>query len=126
MAGQKLKGYDKRDITYENLSHDDVRKMSGIDVWIMALPNGVAKPWIDAIEEGNSGSLIIDLSADFRFDPAWTYGLPELVDRSTIAQATRISNVSNVTVFMQMIFFIKRDKHHRSVQDQRSDTLKLT
>jgi N-acetyl-gamma-glutamyl-phosphate reductase / acetylglutamate kinase len=35
---------------------------------------------------------VIDLSADYRFDPEWTYGLPELVDRSRIAKATRISN----------------------------------
>ena len=95
LAGQKLKGYDKRNITYENLSHDDVRKLAesgDIDVFVMALPNGVAKPWVDAIDETGSDSLIIDLSADYRFDPAWTYGLPELTDRSTIAKATRISN----------------------------------
>ena len=92
LAGQKLKGYDKRDITYESLTHDDVRKMSDIDVWVMALPNGVSKPWVDAIEEGNKRSVIVDLSADYRFDPAWTYGLPELIDRSRIAKSNRISN----------------------------------
>ncbi len=55
LAGQKLKGYGKRDIIYENLTHDDVRRLSDdIDVWVMALPNGVAKPWIDAIEQGNN------------------------------------------------------------------------
>lgn len=54
LAGQKLKGYEKRDITYENLTHDDVRRLANdIDVWVMALPNGVAKPWIDAVEQGN-------------------------------------------------------------------------
>ena len=93
LAGQKLKGYDKRDIHYENLSVEDVRKMPDIDCWVMALPNGVAKPWVDAIQEnGNSNTLIIDLSADYRFDPGWTYGLPELVERSKIAKSTRISN----------------------------------
>ncbi|KAF6219452.1 hypothetical protein HO133_003918 [Letharia lupina] len=92
LAGRPLVGYEKRDITYENLSHEDVKKMTDIDVWVMALPNGVAKPWIDSIEEANGNSLIIDLSADYRFNPNWTYGLPELVDRSTIARAKRISN----------------------------------
>ena len=93
LAGQKLKGYDKRDIRYENLSVEDVRRMPDIDCWVMALPNGVSKPWVDAIQENdNNDSLIIDLSADYRFDPEWTYGLPELVDRSKIAKATRISN----------------------------------
>ncbi len=96
LAGQKLKGYDKRDITYENLTADDVRRMEErgeVDCWVMALPNGVCKPYVDAIEETGKGrSVIVDLSADYRFDSKWTYGLPELVDRASIAKATRISN----------------------------------
>jgi N-acetyl-gamma-glutamyl-phosphate reductase/acetylglutamate kinase len=57
------------------------------------LPNGVCKPFVDAIEEtGNKDSVIVDLSADYRFDSRWTYGLPELVDRAKIAKATRIAN----------------------------------
>ncbi|KAI1617776.1 Aspartate/glutamate/uridylate kinase [Exophiala viscosa] len=95
LAGQKLKGYNKRDITYENLSVEDVRNMEeegAVDCWVMALPNGVCKPFVDAIDQVGKNSVIIDLSADYRFDPAWTYGLPELVDRSAIAKATRIAN----------------------------------
>ncbi|KAL2393307.1 Protein arg-6, mitochondrial [Exophiala dermatitidis] len=95
LAGQKLSGYDKRDITYENLSVEDVRQMEengDVDCWVMALPNGVCKPFVDAIDQVGKNSLVIDLSADYRFDPAWTYGLPELVDRAAIAKATRISN----------------------------------
>lgn len=95
LAGQKLKGYDKHEIIYENLSTEDVRRLAEkdtVDIWVMALPNGVAKPWVDAIDETGSSSVIIDLSADYRFDSAWTYGLPELIDRSLIAKATRISN----------------------------------
>ncbi|KAL2054892.1 hypothetical protein ABVK25_004714 [Lepraria finkii] len=73
LASQKLKGYEKRYIIYENLSVEDVWKMTDIDYWVMALPNGVAMPWIDAIKEnGNNESLMIDLSADYRFDPEWT------------------------------------------------------
>lgn len=97
LAGQKLKGYEKRDITYENLTAEDVRKMEAngeIDCWVMALPNGVCKPFVDAVEEGNGpqNSVIVDLSADYRFDNKWTYGLPELVNRGDIAKATRIAN----------------------------------
>lgn len=96
LAGKKLQGYDKREIVYENLSPDDVRKMSAsgdIDCWVMALPNGVCKPFVDAVDEGaDKNNIIVDLSADYRFDPKWTYGLPELVDRSQIARATRIAN----------------------------------
>ncbi|PQE32878.1 acetylglutamate kinase protein [Rutstroemia sp. NJR-2017a WRK4] len=97
LAGQQLKGYDKRQITYENLSAEDVRKMEergDIDCWVMALPNGVCKPFVDAVNDGKGpqNSVIVDLSADYRFDNKWTYGLPELVNRSDIAKATRISN----------------------------------
>ncbi|KAI9826981.1 MAG: Protein arg-6, mitochondrial [Sarea resinae] len=95
LAGKKLQGYSKRDITYENLSAEDVRRMEDrgeIDCWVMALPNGVCKPFVDAIEQVQKNSVIIDLSADYRFDNKWTYGLPELVNRSDIAKATRISN----------------------------------
>lgn len=96
LAGQKLKGYNKREITYENLSPEDVRRMQEkglIDCWVMALPNGVCKPFVDAVEEAKGpNSVIVDLSADYRFDDKWTYGLPELVTRSDIAKATRISN----------------------------------
>lgn len=96
LNGKKLQGYDKREIIYENLSPEDVRRMSSngdIDCWVMALPNGVCKPFVDAVNQGSEkGNVIVDLSADYRFDNSWTYGLPELVNRSKIAQATRISN----------------------------------
>ena len=95
LAGKKLEGYGKRDIIYENLSVDDVRQMEEdgkIDCWVMALPNGVCQPFVNAIDQVGGNSVVIDLSADYRFDDKWTYGLPELVDRSDIAKATRISN----------------------------------
>ncbi|MCJ1311564.1 Protein arg-6, mitochondrial [Agyrium rufum] len=101
LAGQPLKGYTKRDIIYENLSADDVRRMEDraeIDCWVMALPNGVCAPFVDAINSATSSaskehrSVIVDLSADYRFSDQWTYGLPELVDRASIARATRIAN----------------------------------
>ncbi|KAF7191217.1 Protein arg-6, mitochondrial [Pseudocercospora fuligena] len=96
LAGKELKGYDKKKIIYENLSPEDIRKMAekkAIDCWIMALPNGVCKPYVDAIEEsGHTDAVIVDLSADYRFNSDWVYGLPELVQRSKIASATRIAN----------------------------------
>lgn len=60
---------------------------------LFSLLAGVCKPYVDAINSvGRNESVIVDLSADYRFTPDWTYGLPELVDRATIAKATRISN----------------------------------
>ncbi|KAF1812482.1 bifunctional acetylglutamate kinase/N-acetyl-gamma-glutamyl-phosphate reductase [Eremomyces bilateralis CBS 781.70] len=95
LAGKELQGYNKRKIVYENLSPDDCRRMADkgeIDCWVMALPNGVCKPFVEAIDEAGKDTVIVDLSADYRFDSAWTYGLPELVDRKNIAEAKRISN----------------------------------
>ncbi|KKZ62386.1 protein Arg-6, mitochondrial [[Emmonsia] crescens] len=96
LAGQELQGYSKRKIIYENLSADDVRRMADngdVDCWVMALPNGVCKPFVDAIDQvDKEKAVIVDLSADYRFDNSWTYGLPELVSRASIAQALRISN----------------------------------
>ncbi|KAK3372038.1 Aspartate/glutamate/uridylate kinase [Podospora didyma] len=99
LAGKKLEGYSKADVTYENLSPEDVRDMEKrgeIDCWVMALPNGVCKPFVDAVYEGRKSSshrsVIVDLSADYRFDNTWTYGLPELVPRANLAQATQIAN----------------------------------
>ncbi|KAM5475118.1 Protein arg-6, mitochondrial [Microsporum audouinii] len=96
LAGKPLQGYEKREIIYENLSPDDVKRMAeqgDVDCWVMAMPNGVCKPFVDAVDQvDREKAVIVDLSADYRFDSKWTYGLPELVNRSAIAQATRISN----------------------------------
>lgn len=93
LDGQELKGYTKRKVIYENLSPEEVAQLDKdgkVDCWVMALPNGVCQPFVQAL--GQSSSLIIDLSADYRFDDTWgSYGLPELVQRSKIAQSTRIS-----------------------------------
>ena len=77
--------YKKADIKYSNLSAEDVERMEKdgeVDAWVMTLPNGVCKPFVDAIDRGakerKSGeqSVIVDLSADYRFEDGWTYGLP--------------------------------------------------
>ncbi|RSL49560.1 Protein arg-6, mitochondrial [Fusarium sp. AF-6] len=92
-VARSLKDISKRKIIYENLSPEEVAQLDQdgkVDCWVMALPNGVCQPFVEAL--GQSSSLIVDLSADYRFDGTWAYGLPELVQRSKIAQSTRISN----------------------------------
>jgi len=84
LAGSTLEGYSKEAITYSNLSAEDVEKMEKqgeVDAWVMALPNGVCKPFVDAIDrgakdKGKDSSVVVDLSADYRFEKGWTYGLP--------------------------------------------------
>jgi len=61
------------------------------DAWVLALPNGLAGKWVDAIRADYPDSVILDLSADYRFDTDWTYGLPERF-RSKIRDAKLIAN----------------------------------
>ena len=61
------------------------------DAWVLALPNGLATEWVDAIRNEFPDSIILDLSADFRFDTNWTYGLPERF-RSEIRNSQSIAN----------------------------------
>ncbi len=60
-------------------------------VWVLALPNGHSQPWVTAIEAAHPEALILDLGADWRFDPSWVYGLTEW-NRPALASARRIAN----------------------------------
>ncbi|KAL7411904.1 hypothetical protein BDY24DRAFT_395304 [Mrakia frigida] len=99
--GLPLEGYTKSQLTYSNLSPEEVGKMEErgeVDAWVMALPNGVCKPFVDAIEaaaakkEAKEGGVIVDLGADYRFEKGWDYGLPELYSREALRSSKRIAN----------------------------------
>ena len=49
--------------------------------YILAMPNGMAAPYVDAIGRIAPDATIVDLSADYRFDANWHYGLPELASQ---------------------------------------------
>jgi len=72
------------------LEPDQVGRVQA-DVWVLAVPNGQSPPWVEAIAEAHADALILDLGADYRFDPAWVYGLTEY-NRAGLAGARRISN----------------------------------
>jgi N-acetyl-gamma-glutamyl-phosphate reductase len=61
------------------------------DAWVLAVPNGAASGWAHAIREAHPDSVILDLSADHRFNPGWAYGLPERY-REKISRSKSISN----------------------------------
>ena len=50
----------------------------GAEAVVLALPNGHAVDFVAAVLAQAPGTVLIDLSADHRFDEAWYYGLPEL------------------------------------------------
>ena len=88
LAGQEL-GTHTADpgLRYSNLSPADVQQMeqSGeVDAWVLALPNGKSAPFVDGIKQGKGRGVVVDLGADYRFEPkgassnvnGWVYGLP--------------------------------------------------
>lgn len=78
-------------LVFEALTPEDVAGR-GLDAVILALPNGAAAPYVAAIDAASPGTVIVDLSADYRFDDSWTYGLPEIYGRDRITGAKRIAN----------------------------------
>lgn len=85
LAGRPLEEYTKGKVTYENLGTKEIERLEqqgAVDAWIMALPNGVMAPFVEAIDKAAENkpaekkSVVIDLGADKRFDDSWTYGLP--------------------------------------------------
>jgi N-acetyl-gamma-glutamyl-phosphate reductase len=64
---------------------------SEADACVLALPNGHASRFVNVLDEHHPGTVIVDLSADHRFNPAWAYGQPERFGDRLIG-ATRIAN----------------------------------
>lgn len=103
-AGQRLADHEPvftGDLRYSALDADGVAR-SGVDAVVLGLPNGLAAPYVAAIDAVAPTTVIVDLSADFRFDGAWAYGQPEL-QRAALAGATRISNPGCYATAMQLM-----------------------
>lgn len=102
-AGQRLSDHHPEfqgDLQYENLDADAVAA-KGVDAVILALPNGLAAPFVAALEAAKPDTVIVDLSADYRFDNSWYYGLPELT-RGRYNGQKHISNPGCYATAMQL------------------------
>ena len=71
------------------------------DAVVLALPNDKGGPFVEALQAQAPETVIVDLSADHRFDPQWAYGLPER-GREPIRGATRIANPGCYATAMQL------------------------
>ncbi|MEM9014973.1 MAG: N-acetyl-gamma-glutamyl-phosphate reductase [Pseudomonadota bacterium] len=78
------------------------------DAVFLATPDGASAPYIDAFEKEAPHRILIDLSADRRFDEGWAYGLPELF-RSSITGKARIANPGCYATAMQLIVHPLKD-----------------
>lgn len=82
MEGCELLFSEIRPVTLENYPSD---------ACVLALPNGYASGYVDALDRHKPSTVVVDLSADHRFDPAWAYGQSERFP-DLISGATRIAN----------------------------------
>jgi len=87
-------------LRYENLSAQAVTKRD-VDVIVLALPNGRAAEFVEELDRANRDPVLLDLSADYRFDDGWYYGLPELTRFGAEGQR-RISNPGCYATAMQL------------------------
>ena len=111
LAGQRvseqIEGF-VGELRYENLGHEQVA-IQDADAVILALPNGKAGDIVTALEAQAPDTVVVDLSADHRFDDRWYYGLPELT-RDAYAGQKRISNPGCYATAMQLAIAPLRDR----------------
>jgi len=113
LAGQPLSALDPAlgdALRFESLDASAVAARRA-DAVVLALPNGMAAPYVACIDAQNPSTVILDLSADYRFNSAWHYGLPELTQRRSHAVdadpngspgSTRITNPGCYATAMQL------------------------
>jgi N-acetyl-gamma-glutamyl-phosphate reductase common form len=98
-AGQSVPLNVGNELLYQDLSLDQI-VLSDEDAFILALPNNESQNYVDLIHRHNPQAIIVDLSADHRFDQAWEYRVPEL---SETVQSTKISNPGCYASAMQFM-----------------------
>ena len=103
LDGQRVADHNedyKGELRYESLGPEAVAA-KGVDAVVLALPNGKGEPFVAALDANAPDTVIVDLSADYRFDNSWYYGLPELT-RARYAGQKRISNPGCYATAMQL------------------------
>jgi len=95
------------ELRFENLGPEEVARR-GADALVLALPNGRSGDFVAAVDPGAPACVIVDLSADHRFDD-WYYGLPELT-RGRYSGQRRIANPGCYATAMQLAIAPLRDE----------------
>ncbi|MBC6994199.1 N-acetyl-gamma-glutamyl-phosphate reductase [Neolewinella lacunae] len=68
----------------------DAGALEGLTAVFLCMGHGRSREWMDS-DEVPATTVVVDLSADFRLDEDWVYGLPE-INRAATVGATRIAN----------------------------------
>ena len=95
LAGEPVPGIES--LTFENIGPDEVAQRD-LHAVFLALPDGIGGPYVDEI---GADTVVVDISADHRFDDDWVYGLPELF-REKIQGARRIANPGCYATALQL------------------------
>jgi len=96
------------ELRYENLAALAVADKHA-DAVVLALPNGKAAEYVAALDAQSPQGVIVDLSADYRFNDGWYYGLPELTRKRYTGQK-RISNPGCYATAMQLAIAPLKDR----------------
>lgn len=75
-VADRVNGFSDDQLVYQAGDFYQLENME-LDVLFLALPDGIAKQHDDLWQRMSEHTVIIDLSADYRFDDHWTYGQPE-------------------------------------------------
>lgn len=93
-AGQPVsahvKGMEACALEFSDVHPQALEKLHA-DACVLALPNGASARYVDAIDRFRPETVVVDLSADHRFDPAWAYGLSERFAEE-LTHSRRIAN----------------------------------
>ena len=105
--GKLVDDYTKSNsLTYKLLDSPDKLDFTDIDIVIMALSNNESSEYIKNIQEHDSNIIIIDISADYRFDDGWAYKLPE-VAAQTIDKRISVEVVVIVVVVEVVVVVVE-------------------
>jgi len=89
-VNQHVEGMTDSRLRFADIRPDNLPEYPA-DLYVLALPNGQACDYVAAIDAARRQAVVIDLSADYRFDPDWVYGQPERC-AAALGGARRISN----------------------------------
>ena len=85
-----VSGMDDCQLEFQAIGPADLAAI-GAEACVLALPNGAASGYVAALDAARPETVIVDLSADYRFDAGWIYGQPERF-APQLAGARRIAN----------------------------------
>ena len=99
-AGQAVPGSTKDNpLSYLSMDLTNL-ELSNEDAYVLALPNNQSDGYVNKILQHNPDAILLDLSADHRFNNSWEYRLPEL---SEPVSSNKISNPGCYATAMQLM-----------------------